>query len=138
MQNTFSLSGNDFKCFFKKNHCSEYVCGTRDSLPFMEKLKTILNFHFDYLTTSLSDVYRFWVTIRKKRSSKYQKQTRYTSEGKHCQPALGTTSFAQDFLSAFISELWKTYLSSTFAHRPYQELRRTQELRNNQFRLIQK
>ena len=36
----------------QKNHFSEQVCGTRDPPPFMEK--TILNFHFDYLNTSLT------------------------------------------------------------------------------------
>ena len=51
MQNTFAQSGNDSKCFFKKNHLSEFVCGTQDPPPFMEK--SILNFHFDYLIISL-------------------------------------------------------------------------------------
>ena len=49
MQNTFSQSGNDSKWFLKK-YFSEYVNGTQDPPPFMEK--SILNFHFDCLHPS--------------------------------------------------------------------------------------
>ena len=51
MQNTFSQSGNDSKWFSKK---SLFRIGRWNSRhpPFMEK--NILNFHFDYLNTSLS------------------------------------------------------------------------------------
>ena len=37
-----------------KNNFSEYVCGTRDPPPFMEK--SILKFHFDYLNPSLTSI----------------------------------------------------------------------------------
>ena len=55
MQNTFSQSGNDSKWFSKK---SFFKIGKwhsrppRDPPPFMAN--AILNFHFDYLTPSLS------------------------------------------------------------------------------------
>ena len=55
MQNTFSQSGNDSKWFLKK---SFFKIGKwhsrppRDPPPFMAN--AILNFHFDYLTPSLS------------------------------------------------------------------------------------
>ena len=54
MQNTFSQSGNDSKCFFKKIiFQNRYVAleTPKDPPPFMAK--SILNFHFDYLTPSL-------------------------------------------------------------------------------------
>ena len=41
---------------FWKNHFSEYVCGTWDPPPFMEK--SILNLQFDYLKISLMDYLR--------------------------------------------------------------------------------
>ena len=58
MQNTFSQSGNDSKWFLKKTFFKIGMWHSRpprDPPPFMAN--AILNFHFDYLTTSLS-VYR--------------------------------------------------------------------------------
>ena len=61
MQNTFSQSGNDSKWFLKK---SFFKIGKwhsrppRDPPPFMAR--AILNFHFDYLTPSLSTCFRFF------------------------------------------------------------------------------
>ena len=55
MQNTFSQSGNDSKWFLKKSFFKIGKWQTRpsrDPPPFMAN--AILNFHFDYLTTSLS------------------------------------------------------------------------------------
>ena len=54
MQNTFSQSGNDSKWFSKKTFFRIGMWNSRPPPPpstFMEK--TILNFHFDYLTTPL-------------------------------------------------------------------------------------
>ena len=54
MQNTFSQSGNDSKWFLKKSFFKIGKWQTRpprDPHPFMAN--AILNFHFDYLTTSL-------------------------------------------------------------------------------------
>ena len=56
MQNTFSQSGNASKWFLKK---SFFRIGIWDSRPLRDPPppihgKTILNFHFDYLTPSLS------------------------------------------------------------------------------------
>ena len=55
MQNTFSQSGNDSKCFFKKiifqNRYVALETGL-DPPPFMAN--TILNFHFDYWHPSLT------------------------------------------------------------------------------------
>ena len=55
MQNTFSQSGNDSKWFSKKSFFRIGMWHSRpprDPPPFMAN--TILNFHFDYLNTSLT------------------------------------------------------------------------------------
>ena len=54
MQNTFSQSGNDFKYFLKKIiFQNRYVALETPPPPFMAN--AILNFHFDFLTTSLKE-----------------------------------------------------------------------------------
>ena len=53
MQNTFSQSGNDSKWFLKKSFFRIGMWNSRPlPPPFTEK--NILNFHFDYLNTSLT------------------------------------------------------------------------------------
>ena len=52
MQNTFSQSGNDSKWFLKKSFFQNMNVELETPPTFMEK--TILNFHFDYLTPSLT------------------------------------------------------------------------------------
>ena len=65
MQNTFSQSGNDSKWFLKK---SFFKIGKwhprppRDPPPFMAN--AILNFHFDYLTTSLRDIAYMYIRMK--------------------------------------------------------------------------
>ena len=57
MQNTFSQSGNDSKWFLKKSFFKIGKWQTRpprDPPPFMAN--AILNFHFDFLNPSLSDI----------------------------------------------------------------------------------
>ena len=58
MQNTFSQSGNDSKWFLKKSFFK--IAGKRDPLetPPSFMANAILNFHFDYLTPSLSRTIR--------------------------------------------------------------------------------
>ena len=51
MQNTLSQSGNDSKWFSKKIIFRIGMWNSRPTPPFIEK--SILNFHFDYLTPSL-------------------------------------------------------------------------------------
>ena len=56
MQNTFSQSGNDSKWFSKKSFFRIVMWHSRPPPPFMAN--TILNFHFDYLITSLISQYQ--------------------------------------------------------------------------------
>ena len=53
MQNMFSQPGNDSKCFLKKSFFRIRMWNSRPPHHLTEK--SMLNFHFDYLTTSLSD-----------------------------------------------------------------------------------
>ena len=60
MQNTFSQSGNDSKWFLKKSFFKIGMWHSRtprDPPPFMAN--AILNFHFDFLTPSLTFIHRF-------------------------------------------------------------------------------